>query len=44
VTKKGGTWYGDAVYVISSALPQGLRTIDAEVVATECAELGIPGR
>lgn len=42
VTKKGQTWYGDAVYVISASLPQGLRTIDAEVTATECAELGIP--
>jgi hypothetical protein len=42
VTKKGQTWYGDAVYVVSSQLPEGLRTIDAEVVATECAELGIP--
>jgi hypothetical protein len=44
VTKKGRTWYGDAVYLISASLPEGLRTIDAEVVATECAELGIPGR
>ena len=44
VTKKGQTWYGDAVYLISASLPEGLRTIDAEVVATECAELGIPGR
>ncbi len=44
VKKEGQTWYGDAVYVISASLPQGLRTIDAEVVATECAELGIPGQ
>jgi hypothetical protein len=44
VKKEGQTWYGDAVYLISGALPQGLRTIDAEVVAVECAELGIPGR
>ena len=42
VKKEGQTWYGDAVYVISASLPQGLRTVDAEVVATECAELGIP--
>ena len=42
VTKKGQTWYGDAVYLISASLPEGLRTIDAEVVAVECAELGIP--
>ncbi|HMS94785.1 MAG TPA: hypothetical protein PKA03_06130 [Tabrizicola sp.] len=44
VTKKGGTWYGDAVYLISGTLPQGLRTIDAEVVAVECTELGIPSQ
>jgi hypothetical protein len=44
VTKKGQTWYGDAVYLISASLPEGLRTIDAEVVANECAELGIPSR
>ncbi len=42
VKKDGRTWYGDAVYVISAALPEGLRTIDAEVAAAECAELGIP--
>lgn len=42
VTKKGQTWYGDAVYLISATLPEGLRTIDAEVAVTECAELGIP--
>ncbi|NHB78010.1 hypothetical protein [Rhodobacter calidifons] len=44
VTKKGRTWYGDAVYLISSSLPQGLRAMDAEAMASECAELGIPGR
>ena len=42
VTKRGQTWYGDAVYLISASLPAGLRTIDAEVVAVDCAELGIP--
>jgi hypothetical protein len=42
VTKKGKTWYGDAVYLISAALPEGLRTIDAEVAVSECVELGIP--
>ncbi len=44
VTKKGRTWYGDAVYLISSSQPQGLRAMDAEAMASECAELGIPGR
>ncbi len=42
VKKDGQTWYGDAIYVISAALPEGLRTIDAEVTAAECGELGIP--
>ena len=42
VTKDGPDWYGDAVYLVSSALPEGLRTIDAEVAVTECEELGIP--
>lgn len=42
VEKQGGLWRGDAVYTISSALPRGLRTIDAEVVAAHCAENGIP--
>jgi hypothetical protein len=42
VTKKGQTWYGDAVYLISASLPEGLRTIDAEVAVLECGELGIP--
>ena len=42
VTKDGQIWYGDAVYLISASLPEGLRTIDAEVAVAECVELGIP--
>lgn len=42
VTEEAGVWTADAVYTISPALPQGLRTIDAEVVAAACAEKGIP--
>lgn len=42
VTKDGQMWYGDAVYLISASLPEGLRTIDAEVTVAECDELGIP--
>lgn len=38
----GGVWQGDAVYTISSVLPQGLRTIDAEVAINDCAANGIP--
>jgi hypothetical protein len=42
VTEEGGIWRADAVYTISSALPRGIRTIDAEVMAADCAERGIP--
>ncbi len=42
VYEEGGLWRGDAVYTISAALPRGLKTIDAEVVAFACAENGIP--
>lgn len=42
VAQEGGIWQGDAVYTISAALPRGLKTIDAEVVAANCAENGIP--
>ena len=42
VQEEGGVWAGDAVYTISAALPDGLQTIDAEVVVSECAENGIP--
>lgn len=42
VAKTGEIWRGDAVYVISPALPMGLRTIDAEVTVRDCGSLGIP--
>lgn len=42
VAKAGETWRGDAVYLISAALPQGIRLIDAEVTVRDCGELGIP--
>jgi hypothetical protein len=42
VDNQGGTWRGDAVYTISAALPEGLKTIDAEVVVRDCAAQGIP--
>lgn len=42
VAEEGGIWRGDAIYTISPALPDGLKTIDAEVVAANCAENGIP--
>lgn len=42
VAQEGGLWRGDAVYTISPSLPRGIRTIDAEVVAANCAERGIP--
>lgn len=42
VYKEGGVWTGDAVYTISPSLPQGLQTLDAEVVVADCTENGIP--
>jgi hypothetical protein len=42
VTERGGIWRADAVYTISSALPRGIRTIDAEVTVADCADRGIP--
>jgi hypothetical protein len=42
VSEEGGIWRADAVYTISSALPDGLRTLDAEVVVQSCTEQGIP--
>jgi hypothetical protein len=42
VDNQGGTWRGDAVYTISASLPDGLKTIDAEVTVRDCGSQGIP--
>ncbi len=42
ISDEGGILRADAVYTISPALPRGLKTIDAEIVAADCAENGIP--
>ncbi len=42
VNNVAGDWVADAVYLISPALPRGLKTIDAEVVAANCAVNEIP--
>ncbi|WP_424941778.1 hypothetical protein [Aliiroseovarius crassostreae] len=42
VDENGKRWTGDAAYVISAALPKGLKTIDAEVTVQNCLENGIP--
>lgn len=42
VETKGGSVQADAVYLISPALPKGLRTIDAEVTVADCLDQGIP--
>ena len=42
LAETGGTWRADAVYTISAALPDGFRTIDAEVTVRDCGEQGIP--
>ncbi|MEZ5888153.1 MAG: hypothetical protein R3D56_14915 [Paracoccaceae bacterium] len=40
--KEGGVWRADAVYSVTSALPAGLSTIDAEVTVEDCAERNVP--
>lgn len=42
VAKDGPVWRGDAVYLISAALPPGFKTIDAEVTVRDCGAQGIP--
>lgn len=42
IAETGGIWRGDAIYTISASLPQGLRTIDAEVTVRDCGAQGIP--
>nr|WP_097081919.1 MULTISPECIES: hypothetical protein [Rhodobacter] len=42
VQKRGNGLSADAVYLISDAIPRGLRTIDAEVTLADCVERGIP--
>ena len=42
VEERSGIWRADAVYTISPDLPQGLRTIDAEVTVAQCGQSGIP--
>lgn len=42
VAETDGNWRADAVYTISSALPRGIKTIDAEVAVSDCSEQGIP--
>ncbi|PSL21853.1 hypothetical protein [Shimia abyssi] len=42
IDSEGSVWKGDSVYTISSALPRGLKTIDAEVTVSNCEDNGIP--
>ncbi|SDE00981.1 hypothetical protein [Limimaricola pyoseonensis] len=42
IDESAGNWRADAVYTISPALPQGSRTIDAEVTVENCGLNGIP--
>lgn len=42
VSKEGSVTRADAVYVISEALPDGIATLDAEVVVSDCKESGVP--
>ncbi len=42
VQKSDGIWRGDAVYTVSASLPEGVLTLDAEVVVENCKDDGIP--
>lgn len=42
IDTQGDAWTGDAVYTVSASLPRGLKTIDAEVVVSNCEENRIP--
>ncbi len=42
VDEANGLWNGEAVYLVSPSLPDGLAKVDAEVVAANCREKGIP--
>jgi hypothetical protein len=42
ISEESGLWQADAVYTISSAIPDGLALIDAEVTVDDCTEQGIP--
>lgn len=42
IAEEAGIWVADAVYTISTALPRGVRSLDAEVELAACAEQGIP--
>jgi len=42
VQEEGGIWRADAVYTFSRALPQGLKTMDADVTVQNCAAEHIP--
>ncbi len=42
VETQGDLWIGDATYLISDAIPEGVAKIDAEVTVAACEENGIP--
>jgi hypothetical protein len=42
VGSEAGIRIADAVYTMSSALPRGARTLDAEVIVADCRARGIP--
>ncbi len=42
VDQQGSVWAADAIYTISSTIPRGLRTIEAEVIVDACHARGIP--
>ncbi|HEY0213416.1 MAG TPA: hypothetical protein VGC40_07505 [Paenirhodobacter sp.] len=42
VSKSGGTWRGQAVYMIGKGNPRGFDKVEARAMMNECAEKNIP--
>lgn len=42
VTEASGIWTADAFYTMSPTIPQGVNTLEADVVVAKCEETGIP--
>lgn len=42
VAEEAGIWRADAVYTVSLSRPRGIKTIDTQAKAEECAAMGIP--
>lgn len=42
LSEASGLWKADAFYTMSPTIPQGVNTLETQVVVTQCNETGIP--